>query len=106
MNKVTFYKDHRNNDPVTKFILTLSPKDRAKVFRSLELLEEFGVNLKLPHARQIQGKLWELRPGSNRLLYFAHIDNQFVILHAFKKKTQKTPPQEIKKALSRMKEYL
>ncbi|MGN1281915.1 MAG: type II toxin-antitoxin system RelE/ParE family toxin [Succinivibrio sp.] len=42
--------------------------------------------------------IWELRPGNNRVLYFYFRDETFVILHHFRKKTQKTPKKEIDKA--------
>lgn len=43
-------------------------------------------------------ELWELRPGHNRVLFFYHKDNTYVLLHHFRKKTQKTPRREIDKA--------
>jgi phage-related protein len=49
---------------------------------------------------------WELRPGGIRLFYFAYVDNQFVILHGYRKQSQKAPDLEIKIALRRMHELL
>jgi phage-related protein len=107
MAKVVFYEDHRGESPAIKFIDSLrQPKEKAKVVKVLDLLEEFGVNLKMPHARPISGKLWELRPGPNRLLYFAHVNKQFVILHAFRKTTNETPRHHIDTAQRRMQEIL
>ena len=62
--------------------------------------------LGMPHARPVQGKLWELRPGGIRLFYFAFIDHQFVILHGYRKQGMKAPEREIMVALRRMKELL
>ena len=56
------------------------------------------------HAKPIQGKLWELRPGGIRLFYFAYIENQFVIFHGYRKQSQKAPGREIEIALCRMEE--
>jgi len=72
----------------------------------LRLLEEFGSNLSMPHARQIKGKLWELRPGGVRLFYFAYIEQQFVILHGYRKQSQKSPDREIEIAMRRMQELM
>jgi phage-related protein len=58
----------------------------------------------MPHSRRIEGRLWELRPGDNRLFYCLCMDQQFVILHAFRKQSMKTPEKEIATALRRMKE--
>lgn len=43
--------------------------------------------------------IWELRPGSNRVLFVAWFEGKFVLLHAFPKKTQKTPKREIDQAI-------
>ncbi|WP_207216142.1 type II toxin-antitoxin system RelE/ParE family toxin [Aliivibrio finisterrensis] len=54
--------------------------------------------------------IWEVRVqvGGNifRLLGFFDGDNLVVLNHGFQKKTQKTPPKEIKIAESRRKDYL
>ncbi|MBO7393636.1 MAG: type II toxin-antitoxin system RelE/ParE family toxin [Abditibacteriota bacterium] len=41
----------------------------------------------------------ELRPIKNRILFAAWYENAFILLHCFTKKSQKTPPREIEKAL-------
>ena len=48
--------------------------------------------------KHLEDDIWELRPGSNRVLYFFHKDDTYVLLHQFRKKTQKTPRREIDKA--------
>lgn len=66
-----------------------------------------GIELGMPYARPIKGtELWELRPMSNRILYFL-VDQKgvFVLLHAFRKKTQETPRKHIRIALERMRDY-
>ena len=101
---IEFYTDTQGKSPVVEFINDLPAKDRAKVRNMLRLLREFGVLLKMPHARPLIGHkpLWELRPGSIRMLYFAHVGRRFVILHAFRKKGQKTPSRHIATAERRM----
>lgn len=85
------------------FINKLPVMDQAKIRNFLRLLQEFGPNLSMPHVKQIKGKLWELRPGGIRLSYFAYINQQFVILHGYRKQSQKAPEREIEIALRRMK---
>jgi phage-related protein len=104
MWQIHFYEDHRGKSPVLDFINGLSPRDRAKINNAFRLLEEFGTNLGMPHARRIEGRLWELRPGGNRLFYFLYLERKFVILHGFRKQSMKTPEREIATALRRMKE--
>ena len=104
MWQIHFYEDRRGKSPVLEFIDSLSPKDTARVNNGFRLLEEFGTNLGMPHARRIEGRLWELRPGDNRLFYFLHLERKFVILHGFHKQSMKTPEKEIATAQRRMKE--
>jgi len=104
MWQIHFYEDRRGKSPVLEFIDALSPRDRVKVNNIFRLLEEFGTDLGMPHARRIEGRLWELRPGDNRLFYFLYLERKFVILHGFRKQSVKTPEKEITTALHRMKE--
>jgi phage-related protein len=104
--QINFYEDHRGRSPVLEFINRLPASDRVKINNALRLLEEFGTQLGMPHARPIEGKLWELRPGSNRLFYFLCTSREFVILHGFKKQTMRTPDREIEIARHRMLELL
>ena len=84
----------------------LSARDRAKVNNVLRLLEEFGTDLGMPHARRIKGRLWELRPADNGLFYFLQVEHQFIILHGYRKRSMKAPEKEISTALRRMQEFL
>lgn len=107
-----FSKDGK--EPVLDAILSTEPKMQAKIYREINLLEEFGKELHFPHTRKIEGekyeKLWELRvkQSSNifRIFYFIYIQDTAVLLHAFTKKSNKTPKKELEIATERMKEYL
>jgi phage-related protein len=80
----------------------------ADYARIVELLMEFGANLRMPHSRALGGGLFELRPrgreGIGRVFFCFIIGQRVVILHAFLKKTQDTPEQELRIARRRMKE--
>ena len=80
----------------------------ADYARIVELLIEHGPNLRLPHSRAFGSGLFELRPrgksGIGRAFYCFLIGQRVVVLHAFIKKSQQTPEQEIKIARKRMKE--
>ena len=107
---VEYYKDRRERVPVTEYLDALQLNDRARVLRFIDLLEDYGPVLKMPHAGHVQGKLWELRidgrPNSYRVLYAGVPGRKFMLLHAFAKKGQKTPPQEIDTAQRRLTDYL
>jgi phage-related protein len=72
------------------------------------LLIEYGSDLRLPHSRAFGDGLFELRPrgksGIGRAFYCFLVGQRVVVLHAFIKKSQQTPEQEIKIARKRMKE--
>jgi len=80
----------------------------ADYARIMELLMEFGPNLRIPHSRAMGGGLFDLRPrgreGTGRVFYCFVIGQRVVILQAFVKKTPDTPEQELKIARKRMKE--
>jgi len=80
----------------------------ADYARMVELLMEFGPNLRMPHSRAMGGGLFELRPrgreGAGRVFYCFVVGRRVVILHAFIKKTQHTPEKALKIARKRMKE--
>ena len=107
--KIDYYESSTGNKPVEYFINTLEEKAQDKIVRTLELLEEFGITIGLPHVKKLIGTpLWELRIlGSDnlRIFYIAKGQHSFLLLHAFKKKTQKTERKEIKVALERLREY-
>lgn len=63
-----------------------------------QMLKDHGTRLGENITKNLDEDIWELRPGNNRVLYFYFRDNKFVLLHQFRKKTQKTPRREIEKA--------
>lgn len=71
--------------------------------------EEYGLQGITPHSKKLIGTpLWEIRIlGSDnvRVLFVTLVERQILLLHAFQKKRQKTPPKEISIALSRLTEY-
>jgi len=102
---IEFYQDNKRNFPVVDFIESVSEQEKAKIVWVIDLLSLTGPNITMPHAKHIEKQLWELRPKSIRILYLMH-KNSFVLLHAFKKKTQKLPAHEKEIALKRMEIYL
>ena len=72
----------------------------------IELLQNNGTLLPDNITKHIEDNIWELRPGNNRIFYFYCDKNNFVLLHCFRKKTQKTPRREIEKAKFERDDYL
>lgn len=106
-----FYKDPRTERaPVKKYINHLNKKDRGKIIKYIEYLRINEGVLDEPYTRHLRGKLRELRvdfaTNRHRILYFLCIGKTIVFVHAFLKKTEKTPEIEIIHAEQRMNEYL
>ena len=97
------------NEIVMKELDELPVDMRAKLDRIVHLIEELGLhNVREPYVKPLQDKLWEMRvkgrDGIARAIYVTVKDRRIVILHAFRKKTQKTPKGAIRTALSRLQE--
>lgn len=82
----------------------------ADYARLVELLTEHGPSLRLPHSRAFSDGLFELRPrgrsGIGRAFYCFLLGKRVVVLHAFLKKSQQTPDNELKMARKRLKEVM
>ncbi len=74
--------------------------------RYIWLLQENGTHLPQEITKHLKNDIWELRPGNNRVFYFFFKDDTYVLLHHFRKKSQKTPQREIDRAISEMHDYL
>ncbi len=107
--KILLYKSPQGEAPVNSFILSLEPKGQLKVRNSLNLLKNFGLRIGVSHVKKLIGtELWELRilgSDSTRILYVTISGQNFLLLHGFKKKTNKTPSKEIKIAEKRLAEF-
>ncbi len=92
---------------VEQEILNLPSGLLARYLQLADLWQEFGANLGMPHTRALHGGLFELRvkgkEGIARIFYCTVIGQRIIVLHSFVKKTQKTPPNELKIARERMK---
>jgi phage-related protein len=83
---------------------------RASYVRLTEMLEEFGLDLRMPHSRAMGGGLFELRPkgreGIARVFYCTQVGKRIIVLHSFIKKTNETPKRELEIARKRQREVI
>ena len=84
---------------------------RAKFLHIAEMLEAFGpFQVREPYVKPLGEKLFEIRmkgkDGMGRAIYMAATGQRLVVLHAFIKKTAKTPRSAIRTALERAKEVV
>lgn len=99
------------NEAVDAELEALPPSLRARIVRIFELIEVAGLeNVREPHVRQLERKLWEIRArgadGIARAIYLTAAGQRVVIVHAFVKKTQKTPKAALELARRRAREVL
>lgn len=106
---IVFYQSRDDEKPFEKFFSELSDKMLAKVLRQIELLADQGIEVKEPHAKHVEGPIWELRVKYStnicRILYAVCGHNEIVLLHGFVKKTNKIPKRELDIARKRLNAY-
>ena len=104
------YEKENGEAPVEEFLNSLDVKMRAKLYGMIGILQEKGNQLREPYSKHLDDGIFELRCkfGSNitRVLYFFYFKKQIILTNGFIKKTQKTPPEEIKLAKQRRSDYL
>ncbi len=101
--KIVYY-----NEKVRQQIMQLPAGILADYVHLTDLIENHGVNLKMPHSRAMGEGLFELRPkgeeGIARIFYCTQVEQSIVVLHSFVKKTNATPVADLKLARKRLKE--
>ncbi len=103
--RLRFYLTAGGAAPVRRYLDSLSGEDAEEVLARLQYIEAHGIDGVIP-CRPIQGKLWELKISQQRVFYVVITGPEMVLLHAYKKQSQKAPRAEIDLALRRMKEVL
>ena len=106
--KVKFYQKQSGKHPVAEFLNDLLSDEIARIAGCLKNIEELGFDSPRVQFRQIKGSLWEIKIKTSRSGYrFFYVCIQkeiIVLLHAYKKQSQKAPRQEIELAEKRMME--
>ena len=106
--KVLFFQTARGDFPVKEFIKEQDKTTYTKLIHAIELLENGGPYLKPPYIKKLQNKLYELRISGKiaTRIFYTITNGEYYLLHAFKKKSQKTPTKELKIVLDRMRELV
>lgn len=102
-----FYQLASGREPVREWLKLLPEADRKIVGEDIKDVE-FSWPIGMPLCRALGKGLWEVRSELSggriaRVIFCVH-DGRMVLLHAFIKKTQKTPPAELELAQKRRKE--
>lgn len=108
--KVYYYQSGSTRRvPVLEYIQKVPVKDRAKITVYIAFLRDRGGRLDEPYSRYIRSGIRELRieftRNRHRIFYITVEEKRIILLHAFLKKTPKTPEQEITRALNNFEDY-
>ena len=115
MYKIEFYEKSDGTSDLWDFLEKLRQKAQTnkdariqlkQIRLHIQLSQENGTRLPNSITKHLIEDIWELRPGNNRVLYFYHKEDTFVLLHHFRKKTQKTPMSELEKAKRERNDYI
>lgn len=97
-----------HTEAVESFVLGLPDGLLARYLRLTDMMLQFGANVGMPHTRAMSDGLFELRvkgkEGIARIFYCTLAGRRVVMLHGFVKKSEKTPPKELKLARERLAE--
>ncbi|MDO8721711.1 MAG: type II toxin-antitoxin system RelE/ParE family toxin [Syntrophales bacterium] len=100
---VKFFRTEAANEPVREFLCDLPPRDRKVIGTDIKEVQ-FGWPLGMPLVKKMEKDLWEVRShieGRIARVLFTVIEKQMVLLHAFIKKSQKTPQSDLNTAKAR-----
>jgi phage-related protein len=102
-----FYRSMRDVEPVRDWLKELPSEDRRIIGFDIATAE-FGWPVGMPLCRSLSSGLWEVRSnlhnGRIARVIFCVSQGHMVLLHAFVKKTRKTPQSEMELARKRQKE--
>lgn len=104
---VRFWRSASGREPVRDWLNALSDDQRRIVGRDIAKVQ-YGWPLGLPLCRPMGEGLWEIRSSlphrTEVRILFGFVNEELVLLHAFVKKTAKTPQSELSRARERLKE--
>ncbi len=100
---VCFFRTDAGSEPVRNWLKELSALDRKIIGEDIKTVQ-FGWPLGMPLVRKMSKDLWEVRihlEGRIARILFTVEEGGMVLLHGFIKKSQSTPPNELKVAENR-----
>lgn len=115
LKQIEFYETEDGKCPIWDFLEALRLKaptnkdariQHKQASLYIELLQQNGTHMNAEITKHLDDGIWELRPGNNRVFYFFYQNDTYVLLHQFRKKSQKTPKREIEKAKTERNDYL
>lgn len=83
---------------VEKFLSSFDLPTRARIAKTIHLLELFGQNIGMPHSKNIGKGIFELRVRGRQevRIFYVFFHGEAILLHGYKKQSQKIPVKEIR----------
>src|SRR3954453_17293747 len=93
--EVAFYRDDDGSVPLIEWLDTLQAKAQGRCLAKLQMLEEYGHELRRPAAEYLGGDIYELRVKffeiNYRMLYFFH-ERRVAVISPGVAKEREAPP--------------
>lgn len=101
---VVFFRTKLGREPVREWLKRLDKSDRKIIGEDIKLVQ-FRWPLGMRLVRKMEADLWEVRShlsgGRVARVLFTELEGQMALLHAFIKKSRKTPPHDLQLAQRR-----
>ena len=109
--EANFYKSYAGNEPVRAWLLGLSQDDRKTIGADVQVIEYgWGIVSFNNICTKLEANLYEVRSNisDQRIarVIFCIANQKMILLHAFIKKSQKTPKGDLETARQRQKEVI
>lgn len=93
-------------ESVRQFIESHAKDVRARIIQTIDLLRDYGHELRMPHSRMIMSGLYELRilGKENIRIFYSFHKSQALLFYALTKKTQKLSKRDLRNAIRKQKE--
>nr|VFJ67592.1 MAG: Phage-related protein [Candidatus Kentron sp. DK]VFJ68764.1 MAG: Phage-related protein [Candidatus Kentron sp. DK] len=105
---VNFFRTNSGREPVRDWLKDMDKEDRKRIGEDIKLVQ-FRWPLGLPLVRKMEADLWEVRTnlgeGNIARVFFTVRNTRMALLHGLRKKSQKTPRQELDLARARKNQW-
>lgn len=99
---IVFFATASGQMPVKRYLDKLDNRTLASMTAALHDLHAHGMSGASVDIRKLRVGLWELKVGPHRVIFTQLGPGQLVLLHAFRKQSQRTPTVELTTARSRL----
>jgi len=106
--KIYYHKSNSNKEIIKNYIHELDQETQDSIYVFLKKFQEDSRFRQSPYSKKVAKQIFELKikiKDHYRILYAFISKNAVILLHIFKKKTNKIPKKDLKLAINRLKLY-